>query len=523
MMTVILKLVIVGLAILFVGRLPLQAANQSQSALMFYPQQVANGEAFVAYVKTSASDANQPRYLYFEAQKPFILTATGCTYLKKPPDATAFSCFVMPNKVFGDTYVVYATDSSFKKRLSGESRIKVFGSEAITGGEIPVGDGTEEMLQYKPGTEVQLENKTRIYRRSMPRTQPVGLARILTWVPKSQALAARPFFSTPGTELNEDAPSRICNGVVFEETTNITAGKFIEDKGKALTDVAITYKADPVPNWSAPMGNYIRNATRIENLQKSVNLGSPMAVARPRPVVILDTAISNSNDDYVKKVIYEEAPRILTPIDIRGHGSIIGRIINSISPESSIKYRKVCDEGGICDTKDVIEQMCDALADNSTRSAVYNLSLGGNAESEILGSLIEEAGIDMVGSAGNKQVYYETKKFVGNQIQYPAYYGISVAALGQYGTSWQPADFSQRNKADLKKVIAAPGVKLKSQGLNYEYSGTSFAAPFVSAAIARFGRGNVFSDVKNSGGCKPLAVRDPQAVGCGILDLSNFK
>lgn len=115
---------------------------------------------------------------------------------------------------------------------------------------------------------------------------------------------------------------------------------------------------------------------------------------------------------------------------------------------------------------------------------VINMSLGFTkkdiSDIKSIGSRIQNAadkGVIVVAAAGNDGI---------SEYQYPASYDcvVSVASIGTASSKDSPSSFSQHNN---KVTLAAPGYQIYSTNIygTYGYSdGTSFSAPFVSAAAA---------------------------------------
>ncbi len=161
--------------------------------------------------------------------------------------------------------------------------------------------------------------------------------------------------------------------------------------------------------------------------------------------------------------------------DDLGHGTQVAGIIADNTVEKIyIKPYKVIDFRGHGTAVTVAAGINCAVSDGVD---VINVSIGFEEDSEVLKAAIDNAeakGITVIGAAGNDGA--ET-------LYYPASYEsvIKVTAVNNMGIL---ANFSTHgNGVDF----AAPGVKITTSTLNDRYidvDGTSFAAPFVSAAAA---------------------------------------
>ncbi len=187
---------------------------------------------------------------------------------------------------------------------------------------------------------------------------------------------------------------------------------------------------------------------------------------------------------------------------VAGHGTFIAGLIEQRAPGCRIEAPKVLDALGSVKESDVIDQITQALLNyqsdlpvSNRRELIVNLSFGGSTlgEPEAMRSAVAAAiseGIVIVASAGNDGTCLP---------QYPAAFpGVTaVGALDSIG----PAPFT--NYGDWVDACA-PGTDLVSRFFTFNgqfptintsdidhfegwatWSGTSFAAPIVVAAIAR--------------------------------------
>lgn len=157
-----------------------------------------------------------------------------------------------------------------------------------------------------------------------------------------------------------------------------------------------------------------------------------------------------------------------------GHGTAVASLVHLVAPDASLLPIRVLDHDGRGSLATLIlgiELAIEAGAD------VINLSLGTDAESEVLERVVEqaeEAGIVLVAAVGNRGADVE---------EYPARYNevVGVAAVDRADTA---APFtSDGDWIDL----AAPGVDLLAPAANGRWawwSGTSLAAPLVAGQAA---------------------------------------
>ncbi len=214
---------------------------------------------------------------------------------------------------------------------------------------------------------------------------------------------------------------------------------------------------------------------------------------QPAPIALIDSGVCADHVDLRGRVLpgwdYIEGDE--TPQDDFGHGCAVAGIIaaahDSVGiagalPNARILPLRVLDAAGVGFYSDAAAAIV-AAADLG--AGVINLSIGGAYPSAILQQAIDYAvgrGVTVVAAAGN----------TGGAILYPAAYPnvISVGALRPDGAI---AGFSS---GGASVAALAPGVDILTTSRDGAWrarTGTSFAAPFVSAAaaLARAGGGAV--------------------------------
>jgi subtilisin family serine protease len=230
-------------------------------------------------------------------------------------------------------------------------------------------------------------------------------------------------------------------------------------------------------------------------------------------VVVLDTGIDpattsgtiTGHPEYPDNVI-KVSPTLAYAADgyldpVAGHGTFIAHLVALHAPGCDVRVIRLVDPIGAVVESAVIQTLADQTAAhlvevaNSGRQRLLNLSFGGPTLDEPLAlraavALAADAGIVIVASAGNDATC---------EPQYPAAFPgvIAVAALDPIG----PAPFT--NFGDWVDACA-PGTDLVSRFFTWNgnfptinsadpdhfdgwatWSGTSFAAPTVVAALAR--------------------------------------
>ncbi|MBL8145059.1 MAG: S8 family serine peptidase, partial [Anaerolineae bacterium] len=209
--------------------------------------------------------------------------------------------------------------------------------------------------------------------------------------------------------------------------------------------------------------------------------------AAPVTVAVIDSGICAGHPDLAGRIVagYDFLDNDDLPQDTFGHGCAVSAIVAAnandgmgmagVAPNARIMPLRVLDEHGIGPYSAVAAALVYA-ADHGAQ--VINLSLGGAAASSVLEDAVQYAlnkGVAVVAAAGNGGATAP--------ILYPAAYS-PVIAVGAFDASGAPASFSS---GGTSADVLAPGVNILSAALDGGYTrlnGTSFAAPYVAAAIA---------------------------------------
>ncbi len=201
-------------------------------------------------------------------------------------------------------------------------------------------------------------------------------------------------------------------------------------------------------------------------------------------VAILDTGVNALHPSLIGKIVngYNATSPGNPPVDIpdgidnsaAGHGTMVAGLVARISPHSNIMPIKVLNADGVGGLMDVLQGLHYAVEHGAD---IINMSFGTTTNSVALRDAIEEAhaaGIIMIASAGNES---------DNNPHYPAAYRsvLGVASVDQNNTLSIFSNFGVSTK------LVAPGENIQStfwDGGYASWSGTSFAAPFVTAEAA---------------------------------------
>jgi len=186
--------------------------------------------------------------------------------------------------------------------------------------------------------------------------------------------------------------------------------------------------------------------------------------------------------------------------DEGGHGTSVASVLAAardasqtvgIAPEATLAVMRA-DRAGTCAETDGCRYSDSTLAagiDAATAAgaAVINISLGGSPGSTVLRGAFQRAtsaGTVLVISAGNDKSA-EIDPFPAAALASAGRSAVIVA--GAIGSNRQIADFSNRAGAAQDNFITALGVSVRGfdeTGAAFLFSGTSYAAPAVSGAIA---------------------------------------
>mgnify|MGYP005847046129 CR=1 FL=1 len=228
---------------------------------------------------------------------------------------------------------------------------------------------------------------------------------------------------------------------------------------------------------------------------RQVRLGGVHEVATGRGVVVavLDTGVNVNHPDLQGHCVpgYNAINPELPPDDLpsgpggevsvlgipdagAGHGTMIAGLIAVVAPEAVIMPVKVLASDGTGTVEDVIEGILWAVRAGAD---VINMSFGSPGSSEAVKRAIkfaQRAGVIVVASAGNDN----------NDIPH-----IPAAYKGVISVSSVECDNTKSPYASYGSTIdlVAPGTGIRStywDGGYATWSGTSFAAPFVSGAAA---------------------------------------
>ncbi len=209
-------------------------------------------------------------------------------------------------------------------------------------------------------------------------------------------------------------------------------------------------------------------------------------------VAVVDTGVDATHPDLAGRVLREiDLLPGVTPLpEQNGHGtrvaSLIAGALNGVgmagvAPQAGILPVSALDPAGYGDSSTVAKGI---IAATNAGARVINLSLGGPDRDPVLDKACAYAfskGAVVVAAAGNSFQW-------GNEVQYPAA-SPNVLAVASVDRTGNPSAFSNTGRhidlaAPGEAVLAAIPVVAPSNAMYDVESGTSFAAPHVSGALA---------------------------------------
>lgn len=244
------------------------------------------------------------------------------------------------------------------------------------------------------------------------------------------------------------------------------------------------------------VGNVIADwgylASENANFLNQINWKGPRADGyRPVRVAVLDTGLSPQVPRLWNRVVasinavpdaygVEDLPRNVDsngngePDDGAGHGTMVVGLIDLIAPHVDLVLARVADSDGVATSWSVIKGLAFAAIQGAE---IANVSLGAidrlNALSDVL-DWTDEVGLVVVAPAGNGST---------GEVLFPAGYSKTICVTGVDANDVKAPFSNWGGDADL----AAPAVGIRSawwNGMTAVWSGTSFAAPMVTASIA---------------------------------------
>lgn len=254
-------------------------------------------------------------------------------------------------------------------------------------------------------------------------------------------------------------------------------------------------------------------------------------------IAVIDSGVNSMHEDF-EGTRFERGKNMLngshdvTDISDAGHGTFISGVLAAVRNNGK-------GIAGLCDGVTLVPLKCFGQSIETESSYVIasiyeavdifdcdviNMSMGMERSTKSLKEAVDYAtqkGVIIVAAAGNDG---------STKLMYPAAYD-SVIGVGAVDKNGNVASFSQRNSS---VYVTAPGVEIVSlsNAGNSKYDmrgqGTSYAAPFVSAAAA------ILKQYRSSAGSEDfkhilrLSAKDAGASGYdtvyghGILDMSRF-
>lgn len=205
-------------------------------------------------------------------------------------------------------------------------------------------------------------------------------------------------------------------------------------------------------------------------------------------VAVIDTGVDLTHPDLADNLLstgYNFGDGNAIPQDVLGHGTKVAGIIaamqnnsvgvSGLAPEAKILPIKINPGGQGTFTSDKLASAIEYAVERGAK--IINLSLTVDSETQTVMRAIQSAlakGVVFVAASGNEGM---------SSVAFPANMS-GVIGVGAVGQSGGVASFSNTGP---EIAVAAPGVNVYSTVLGSSYgggSGTSFAAPVVSATLA---------------------------------------
>lgn len=211
---------------------------------------------------------------------------------------------------------------------------------------------------------------------------------------------------------------------------------------------------------------------------------------RPIRIAILDTGLGPNLTSLWSRAVarYNAVEPGTMPLDVPratdsnkngkldegvGHGTFVAGIIDQVSPKSLLVVCRVADSDGVSTAWRLIKGISYSVA---VGAEVANISLGSPTAVPALGDVVEWAetsGMLVIAAAGN-----ENRDLVYD----PASLSNAIAVTGVDGADHK-AVFANFNRK-IQTCAPATGIRSYGTGTNMViWSGTSFAAPFVSGGV----------------------------------------
>ena len=335
-----------------------------------------------------------------------------------------------------------------------------------------------------------------------------GGGKILSWQPAS---------GTAVLGQTTLQASKATGTKVASKRSNQKTHRIVEKAGSAAWGSGFGTWSGGVGTWSGGFGTWSGgvgawsggSSTSVSTSNPNVNIFNQIKLAQAEAyapnagsgiiVAVIDTGIDLAHPAFSGHLVaassmYDWVDGDATPQEgfvsgatnaAFGHGTVVAGIIGQIAPNAKIMPLRVLDAEGYGDTTNVVSAIEWAAA-NGAR--VINLSLGSLIEDVAVNSAIKAAyvknGMITVASSGNTN---------DTNITFPAANGLDLKNLGtgligvgSVGTTNLDVKSSFSTYGSVLEMVA-PGESVYSTYPNNQTayaSGTSFAAPMVTAAAA---------------------------------------
>ncbi|CAN5880858.1 hypothetical protein BH24DEI2_BH24DEI2_24950 [soil metagenome] len=207
-------------------------------------------------------------------------------------------------------------------------------------------------------------------------------------------------------------------------------------------------------------------------------------------VAVIDTGLDLAHPLFTDRLVpgwdfldNDARPQDEGPGDNYGHGTAVAGVLLQVAPQAKIMPLRVLNADGQGDTDDLVLAINWAIEHGAN---LINLSLGATETSSAVGKVLAKAknkGVAVIASSGNsgdRNVTFPAREAVKNGA-----YKDTLVSVGSVNAADEKSSFSTYQK-DMVEIVA-PGELIFTAYPNDRviyWSGTSFAAPMVSGALA---------------------------------------
>lgn len=295
----------------------------------------------------------------------------------------------------------------------------------------------------------------------------------------------------PGTDLYSVATPRDTSDAQFAATLSKDKRVLYAEPDQLIVSPEVggspfhlAFDFAPQPRTYANSISYTQVNLGQTDALNQINGKSPLATGAGIIVAVLDTGATFTHPDLQSHYLpgYNAIAPDTLPWDIAdgatnaevGHGTMVAGLIARIAPLAAIQPIRIMKGDGTGTLLNLVKGIHYA---NTHGARIINMSFGCSVKSGALNDALDEAeaaGIVLIAAAGNNNLNQALPPTVSRGT-------IAVAALEANNTKSPYSNYGSFVR------VSAPGSNIRSTFMDGGYatwSGTSFAAPFVSAQAA---------------------------------------